>query len=58
MAYGFEMLIDGRWDSYACGETTRSNAFDSREEAEAELPNLAHVLECDPNDLRVVEVSL
>lgn len=57
-AYGFEMLVDGRWDPYAPGETTRSNAFDTREEAAAQLPRLAEVLACDLGDLRVVEVQL
>lgn len=55
--YGFEMYVNGRWDPYAPGETTRSNAFDTREEAEVELPRLAEVLACDVSELRVVEVT-
>lgn len=54
--FGFEARTDGQWSAYAAGTQGDSNYFDSREEAEAELPRLAASLDCDVADVRVVEV--
>lgn len=53
--YTIEGLADGTWCREHVG-ASGSNLFDSREAAEAELPELARVLECDVSMLRVVEV--
>lgn len=44
------------WSSEHVGQQDASNLLDSRQAAEAELPNLARVLECEVSALRVVEL--
>jgi hypothetical protein len=56
VTYTIEGLVDGTWCREHVG-ANESNLFDSREAAEAELPSLARVLECDVSDLRVVEFA-
>jgi hypothetical protein len=56
--YKFESRNEyGQWTDTAVGQRDSSNYLDSREAAEAQLPELARVLECDVADLRVVEVD-
>jgi hypothetical protein len=61
--FRFEMRTEQGWRACghfvdeACGTQDASNYFDARAAAEADLPQLAAVLECDVADLRVVEVS-
>lgn len=71
VAYGFELRVTNNhsswgdaqyvhgdyWSAEACGEQGPDNYHATREDAEAELPNLASVLGCDVADLRVVEVT-
>lgn len=58
IVFGFEAFCDGRWSTSAAGAQDRSNYFDTRESAEAELPNLARALGCDIDQVRVVEVEV
>jgi hypothetical protein len=56
--FGFEMLSSDRmWRADLVGEQGASNLFETHEAAEAELPNLASVLECQPGELRVVAMG-
>lgn len=54
--YTIEGLVDGTWCREHVG-ANESNLFDSREAAEAELPELALALDCEPSALRVVKVA-
>lgn len=56
MRYGFEVLVDGQWSAEAAGQQDDSNYFESREEAEAELPRLAKVLGVSLDEVRIVEI--
>jgi hypothetical protein len=55
--YGFEGLVDGVWSQSHCGEQGPSNYLETREQAFAELPNLAECLECDLDVLRVIRLT-
>lgn len=55
--YAFEALVDGQWSRESAGPQDASNTFETRNEAEAELPRLARALDCDESELRVVEVT-
>lgn len=56
--YGFELSTEQGWSADACGHQGADNYFATREAAEAEMPNLARVLECDVDELRVVAVEV
>jgi len=45
----------GVWDDSNVGGNSADNQFDTREEAERMLPILAQDLECDIDNLRIVE---
>ncbi len=45
----------GNWDDSNVGGNSDDNRFNTREEAEQMLPILAKDLECDIDDLRIVE---
>lgn len=55
--YTIQGYVDGMWAREHVG-ANESNAFDSREEAEAELPRLAEVLGCEVSELRVVGIAV
>lgn len=54
--YRIEGRVDGQWSAQHAGAVDESTQFDSRSEAEDEIPALARALECDESDLRVVEI--
>lgn len=62
--YGFECRTRDGWSAEACGEQNASNYLDTREEAEAQLADLAACMSTnggDPvsvSDLRVVAVEV
>jgi hypothetical protein len=56
--YGFEVRTDGQWSADAAGEQGESNYYDTRGEAEAEVHDLARILDCSILDIRVMEVEV
>ena len=56
--YGFELSTEQGWSADACGYQGPDNYFATRQAAEAELPNLARVLECSVEELRVAAIEV
>ena len=57
MRHAFQIRSERGWTYDGVGEQSPSNTPETREAADAELPNLASVLGVDVSELRVVEVS-
>jgi len=54
MAYMIEAQVKGNWIGDAVGEP---NEFETPEEAEEMIPELARIFECAKEDFRVVEIK-
>lgn len=52
--FKIEGYNNGQWDSAAVGHPD-DNTFETREEAEAQIPALAKIFDCPETALRVVE---